>query len=241
MDNVSKNVNRSASLRKLTDRLGLSLNRFELLDEALTHASYLAECAACGRRDYEALEFLGDAVLELAVSHFLFEHLPGQGPGDYTKLRASVVNRDCVGRVAQRIKIAPYILLGKGEEASGGRNRIALLADCLEAVIGAVYRDAGWPTARDFVLKIFSIELQNLVDAPPVSDYKSLLQQYCQAQHVDLPRFDVVRSDGPDHCKEFEVEVFVLKRFLGRGTGRTKKEAEQQAAQQALFEINHLV
>jgi ribonuclease-3 len=236
-----KDALRLESLRGLTRRLGLELSAYALLDDALTHASSLAESPEKGRRDYEALEFLGDAVLELAVSHYLFETLPDRSPGDYTKLRATVVNRDCVARVARRIDIAPCIRLGKGEEAGGGRKRIALLADCLEAVIGAVYLDAGWPPARDFVLRVFRPELEELGGMPPMWDYKSQLQNYCQAQHIVLPRFEVVRCDGPDHRKEFEVEVYVLEKPLGRGSGRTKKEAEQRAAQEALFAINQLV
>ena len=225
---------RLEALREFAGRLGLTPGSWDLLDEALTHASILTEAPEAGARDYESLEFLGDAVLELAVSHYLFESMPGRRPGDYTNLRATVVNRDCVGRVARRAGLAPYIRLGKGEESGGGRKRTALLADCLEAVIGAIYLEAGWLQARDFVLRIFAPELEPLRGMPPTWDYKSLLQTWCQGRHLALPRFELVRSDGPDHCKEFEVEVYVQDAPLGRGTGRTKKEAEQRAACEAL-------
>ncbi len=228
---------RLEALGHLAQRLNIALSSYALLDEALTHASSTAEYPEKAGRDYEALEFLGDAVLELAVSHYLFEKMPGRGPGDYTKLRATVVNRNTVGRVARRMELAPLVRLGKGEESGGGRKRVALLADCLEAVIGAVYLDCGWPQARDLVWRMFASEMDGVCQAPPAWDYKSELQNYCQAAHIALPRFEVVRSDGPDHRKEFEVEVYVRELPQGRGTGLSKKEAEQQAAQQALFAI----
>lgn len=229
-----RDADRSDALRRWAQQWELAFQSYELLDEALTHASSLAEAPDRQGRDYEALEFLGDAVLEMAVSHYLFEKLPGRSPGEYTKLRATVVNRDCVARVARRLEIAALIRLGKGEEGGGGRKRTALLADCLEAVLGAVYLACGWPKARDFIVRVFAPELEMLMDMPPTWDYKSLLQNHCQAQHIALPRFEVVRSEGPDHRKEFEVEVYVRECPSGRGSGRTKKEAEQNAAYQAL-------
>lgn len=237
MNNPEIDAERYDALCGLAKRLGLELSSYALLDEALTHASSLTESPENAGRDYEALEFLGDAVLELAISHYLFEMFPGNSPGDYTKLRATIVNRNGVARVARRVEIGPLVRLGKGEEAGGGRKRVALLADCLEAMIGAVYREAGWPSARDFVLRIFAPELEELRDRPPVWDYKSLLQNYCQAAHITLPRFELISSEGPDHRKKFEVEVYVREQSFGRGTGLSKKEAEQQAAQQALFAI----
>lgn len=237
MNNVDVDADRVEALCGLTQRLGLELSSYDLLNEALTHASSLTESPENTGRDYEALEFLGDAVLELAISHYLFDAFPGRSPGDYTRQRATIVNRNCVGRVARRLEIGPLIRLGKGEEAGGGRKRVALLADCLEAVIGAIYRAAGWSAARDFVLRVFKPELEELRDMPPVWDYKSLLQNHCQAAHIALPRFVVINSEGPDHRKKFEVEVYIDKASLGRGTGLSKKEAEQQAAQQALLAI----
>ncbi len=216
--------------------VGLDLPDYELLDNALTHASYLAECDDDTACDYESLEFLGDAVLGLAVADYLFEHLPGRAPGAYTKLRATVVNRKAVARAAAKLDIAPLIRLGKGEEGIGGRRRSALLADSLEAVIGAVYKSAGWEAARAFVLRSFSEDLAACAIEQPDWDYKSVLQNYCQAQRYALPQFAVIQSSGPDHCKRFEVEVRINDRVCGRGEGRSKKEAEQRAAYQALIE-----
>lgn len=224
---------RSEVLRALAARLGIDVHDFALFDRALTHASLVAESVEA-TSDYEALEFLGDAVLGLAVAHRLFELTPERTPGDYSRLRAGLVNRGCVARVAQALDLGPVIRLGKGEELSGGRERTALLADCLEALIGAVYLDSGWETARAFVDRIFEEEIAQCLRQERVWDYKSRLQNYCQAQHMPLPQFDVIRSEGPDHCKEFEVEVALRGRPVGRGRGATKKEAEQQAARAAL-------
>jgi len=217
----------------LAERLGIEVSDLELLDRALTHASLAAEAERPGYH-YESLEFLGDAALDLAIGHWLYEHIPGRNPGEYSRMRASVVNRRALARVAQRLDIAPEIQLGKGEELSGGRERSALLADCLEAVIGALYLDQGWPATRVFVERIFRQELDRAGLSDRVWDFKSRLQNFCQARRIALPKFVVVRSEGPDHRKEFEVEVFLRDRPVGRGKGTTKKEAEQNAARMAL-------
>ena len=149
-------------------------------------------------------------------------------------MRAGLVNRRRLAKVAQELDIAPAILLGKGEELSGGRRRAALLADCLEALIGAVYLDQGWNAAQAFVQRVFAREIDQAACEEPVWDYKSRLQHHCQAIRAGLPRFVLVRSEGPDHLKQFEVEVLVRDRPAGRGTGFSKKEAEQNAAREAL-------
>jgi ribonuclease-3 len=227
---------RTRQLRELASRLGIEIKDAGLFDRALTHASITAEVhEPIG--DYESLEFLGDAVLGLAVAHHLFEALPDRTPGEYSRMRAGMVNRRVVSRVAARLNIADMIRLGKGEELSGGRGRTALMADCLEALIGAVYLDSGWETARAVVVWVFGAELERAAQTDRVWDYKSRLQNYCQAERIPLPRFLVVRSEGPDHLKEFEVEVILQESALGRGRGHTKKEAEQNAAREALEKL----
>jgi len=225
--------NRDALLRQFTMRVGVELSDLGLLDNALTHASYLP-VQETGVRDYESLEFLGDAVLGLAIATYLFERYPEKTPGEYTKLRATVVNRKAVARVAQVLEIAPLIRLGKGEESIGGRKRNALLADSMEAVIGAIYLTAGWQVAQEFVVKAFDDELEQACAATPTWDYKSMLQTYCQAQRQGLPQFDVTRSSGPDHHKHFEIQVRIGEEICGHGEGYSKKEAEQNSAFQAL-------
>ncbi len=224
---------RSKELHALGERLGITIGDERLFDRALTHASMAAE-AEGPTSDYESLEFLGDAVLGLAVSDHLFAALPGRTPGDYSAMRASLVNRRCVARVAKDLGIASVIRLGKGEELSGGRRRGALMGDCLEALIGAIYLDSGWDAARKFVVRVLEKEIERAGDAESILDYKSMLQNYCQARKIALPKFGVVRAEGPDHKKEFEVQVRLREEPAGFGTGATKKEAEQNAAREAL-------
>lgn len=224
---------RTEELREIAARLGLNFRDLTLLDRALTHASILTELDHPAR-DYESLEFLGDAVLGLAVADHLYRRAPDRSPGEYSRMRAGIVNRRCLARVAQALGVAPAIRLGRGEEQTGGRSRVALLADCLEALLGAVYLDQGWEPVRAVVDRVFHDELQRETESDRMWDYKSRLQNYCQAERVPLPTFVVVRSEGPDHRKEFEVEVLLRGEPVGRGRGLSKKEAEQNAARAAL-------
>lgn len=231
---------REAELETLRDRLDLGVRDFDLLDRALTHASIQSEQSGPAY-DYESLEFLGDAVLSLAVAHHLFVHAPDRTPGEYSRMRARIVNQQGLCRVAERIEIGPAIRLGKGEEMSGGRKRSALLADCLEALIGAIYLDQGLDAAKRFVERVFSRELESASQADAGWDHKSRLQQYCQAEKLALPRFELVGSEGPDHQKQFEVEVYLRGEPAGRGIGLSKKEAEQNAARLALLREGLLI
>lgn len=230
---MNEQLAREEQLRALANRLGFQINDYHLFDRALTHASLSGESEEC-LPDYESLEFLGDAVLGLAAAHHLFETQPDLTPGEYTRMRAALINRRSVAKVGRRLDIAPAIRLGKGEEQAGGRQRTALLADCMEALIGAVYLDTGWHEAHAFVVRSFHDEFESTRASGLVWDFKSRLQHFCQANRLDLPRFDVVRATGPDHCKHFEIEVFVGGQSAGRGEGSTKKDAEQRAARDAL-------
>jgi len=229
---MSEIEDRVAELQGLAARLGYTMRDVSLFDRALTHASSLDETA--GALDYESLEFLGDAVLGLAIAHHLFDSMPNRRPGDYSRLRAGLVNRKSVARVGRELQITPHIRLGKGEELSGGRGRVALVADCMEALIGAIYLDGGYDAARAFVVEVFSGEVANARDSNLHGDYKSRLQNHCQAERMALPKFNLIASEGPDHQKRFEVEVIIRNTAMGRGTGSTIKEAEQQAAREAL-------
>ncbi len=230
---MSMDAEREDHVRALSYRLGLDVQDWRLLDRALTHASVFSDGQG-PIRDYESLEFLGDAVLGMAVAHYLYEHVPDRTPGEYSRMRAGVVNRRTLARIATQLDIGPAIRLGRGEESSGGRQRVSLLADCLEALIGALYLDRGWDAARAFVADTLREELRREVASDKVWDFKSRLQNHCQALHIALPTFIVVRSEGPDHRKQFEVEVWVEGEAVGRGRGLTKKEAEQNAAREAL-------
>lgn len=223
---------RRDELRRFAAGLGISITDVSLLDRALTHASAVDQNGP--QSNYEALEFVGDAALGLAITHCLFNTIPDRTPGEYSKIRASVVNRRTLARVASGLGIAPLIRLGKGEERSGGRQRKALLADCVEALIGAIYLDQGWDAVKAFVQDTFKAELEKAQSVDRIWDYKSRLQTYCQARRMDLPQFVLVKSVGPDHRKEFEVEVLLRGQTAGKGAGTTKKEAEQNAAKAAL-------
>lgn len=227
------NEKRMEELRGVCSAAGFEMGNLALLDRALTHASLVTE-AKGEVEDYEALEFIGDAVLGLAVARYLYEHVPDRTPGEYSRLRAGLVNRRCLARIAEKLGIAGAIRLGRGEELSGGRRRMSLLADCLEALIGAVYLDRGEEAARGFVARIIEPEFKRGQASNEIWDYKSRLQNYCQARGMALPVFAVIRAEGPDHRKVFEIEVSLRGKPVGRGKGSTKKEAEQNAARVAL-------
>jgi ribonuclease-3 len=230
---MNESDERDGELLTLADRLGFEIKDLELFDRALTHVSMAAETSQ-PVFDYESLEFLGDAVLGLVMAHHLLETMPERTPGEYSRMRAGLVNRRCVARVAKGLNIAPVIRLGKGEELSGGRQRAALMGDCLEALIGAIYLDSGWDMVRDFVIRVFALELDRVHELDSAWDFKSKLQNFCQSKHIGLPQFKVIRAEGPDHQKEFEIEVLLQNEPAGRGKGSTKKEAEQRAAKEAL-------
>ena len=230
---MNKTDTRLETLRGLASRLGFEMNDYGLLDRALTHASATGESGA-EAEDYESLEFLGDAVLGLVTADFLVANAPGCGPGAYSQMRASVVEQKALVRVAKRLDIAPAIRLGKGEESSGGRERPALLSDCMEAIIAALYMDKGFDEASAFVCRVFVEELESALSSKGILDYRSRLQHYCQVEQIPLPEFVVVRASGPDHDREFGVEVKVRGKVAGQGSGKTKKEAEQSAARAAL-------
>ncbi len=230
---------REEQLRALASRLGVAFHDLGLLDRALTHASIACEDTSAGE-NYESLEFLGDAALSLAVAHALFEHAPDRTPGEYSRMRAAVVNRRSLARTADELALSDAIRLGKGEEQAGGRNRQALLEDCLEAFVGALYLDQGWAAVRAFVDRVFADQFSRAKDLDTTWDFKSRLQHYCQARRLALPEFILVRSHGPDHRKEFEVEVWLRGAPSGRGVGASKKAAEQSAAKQALIRERQL-
>ncbi|MBI1318066.1 MAG: ribonuclease III [Candidatus Hydrogenedens sp.] len=227
---------RAEALRELARTLQVPIQDLELFDQALTHASLGGDVPGAVPH-YESLEFLGDAVLGLAAAHRLFDLFPRLAPGDYTRLRAALVNRESVARAGERLGLADYILLGRGEEQAGGRKRRALLSDCTEAVIGAVYLDCGWEVARDFVIRVFGEEFDQVRDADFAIDYRSRLQEWCQAERRALPEYAVVRESGPDHDKRFVVRVSIEGIDCGDGEGKSKKQAQGAAAGKAYESI----
>ncbi|MBR6769875.1 MAG: ribonuclease III [Lachnospiraceae bacterium] len=220
------------SLDELEHRIGYCFKDRMLLKQALTHSSFSNEQKINKIKDYERLEFLGDAVLELASSEFLYEEYPDLSEGELTKKRSTLVCAPSLAFCARDIDLAGYIRLGKGEEATGGRGRESIISDVMEAVIGAIYLDGGYKDAVRFVRQFILSDLEN---KQLFYDSKTLLQEYVQKDSRATLHYVVVGESGPDHAKEFAVEVMINGQVLGRGIGKTKKAAEQQAAYEALL------
>ena len=209
-----------------------------MLQRALTHSSYTNEVGG-DVADNERLEFLGDAVLELAVSRWLYASYPRLPEGQLTQLRARLVNSRTLAGLARNLNVGGLLRLGMGEERSGGRKRRSLLADALEAVLGAVDLDGGFEAAQRVVHRLFEGRVRSL-SASSAKDAKSLLQEWSQAHHRVTPAYDMVAVDGPEHQASFEAEVLVGDIITARGRGSSKKEAQKAAAQQALEAIGLL-
>jgi len=221
--------------------IGYSFRKAELLRAALTHKSYLNELRASEKdgaaQDNERLEFLGDAVLDLAISERLIALYPLSTEGDLSKMKARLVSEVTLARVARRLGVGEFLLLGRGEERTRGREKPSILADALEAVIAAVYLDGGFETAQTVLLQLFEDEFHRLEQRREDIDYKTELQECCQREFDVLPTYRVLRESGPDHQKLFEVKIMIKEEVFGIGRGRSKKEAEQQAAKQALEKL----
>ena len=220
-------------VRELERRIGLPVGDASAL-VALTHKSYVNEHRGESLLDNERLEFLGDAVIDLAVSHRLMELFPGAREGELSKLRASIVNEGGLCEVAHTIGLGELLLLGRGEELTGGRSKPSLLADALEAVIAAVYLAGGLARVLDFVDRFLGDALQRAAAGSADRDWKTQVQELSQARFRATPRYRVIEERGPDHSKTFVVELSVAGSILGRGEGRSKKDAEQLSARIAL-------
>lgn len=227
-----------ADLAVLQQTLGVSFNDLFLLEQALLHSSYVNESPGVAPDSNERLEFLGDAVLGLVVAEKLYQDFPHFTEGAMTKLRAALVRQDTLAHVARTIGLGDYLYLGKGEEASGGRRKPANLARVLEAVIAAVFLDQGSAIAGDLVMRLLEEELQRAVNEGMGVDYKSRLQELAQAKKQQTPDYCVVEAVGPDHDKVFTVEVRLDGAVLGRGSGKSKKMAETEAARLALEQLS---
>ncbi|MGH8981970.1 MAG: ribonuclease III [Acidimicrobiales bacterium] len=219
---------------RLSERLGHELASPTLLQQALSHRSWCAEQG--GQPSNERLEFLGDAVLGLVVAAHCYRRFPDMPEGELAKVRAAVVNARVLAEVADELDIGGAILLGKGEEASGGRTKPSILADAFEAVIGALYLDSGWSAAEHLVLRFLSPRIERAAVEPDDFDQKGLLQELAVRHGEGIPRYVVVGT-GPDHDRQFEATVFVNGVERGAGSGGTKKDAEQDAARRALSEM----
>ncbi len=225
-------------LAVLQRTLGITFNDVSLLELALVHRSYLNESPGLALTSNERLEFLGDAVLGLVVAEKLYQDYPDLAEGELTKLRAAVVRRDTLARVARSIGLGNYLYLGKGEEASGGRDKPSNLAAVMEAVIAAVYLDQGSAVTGKLILRLLGAELERAGSRGEGVDYKSALQELIQARERRSPSYHVIETTGLEHARTFTVEVRLGDVVLGRGSGKSKKLAESEAARSALAKLS---
>ncbi|MGA2613872.1 MAG: ribonuclease III [Spirochaetia bacterium] len=226
---VSLRPERKKELQLFERHAGIRFRELEFLNQAFTHRSFANELGESTENN-ERLEFLGDSVLGLAVSEYLYESLPDQPEGELARIKSFVVSEASLSEIARKLRVDNYILIGRGEEYSGGRSKKAILADCLEAIIGAYYLDSGFQPSRLFVHQMLIPEINKVLENKHAKDYKTMLQEYVQKRMKTYPRYKVVQKTGPDHDRTFWIEVHIGDRSFGAGKGKNKKEAEQEAA-----------
>jgi ribonuclease-3 len=227
-----------ADLAALQQILGISFNDLSLLEQALIHDSYINENPGFAPVSNERLEFLGDAILGLVVAEKLYQDFPHLSEGEMTKLRSALVRRDNLAHIARTISLGNYLYMGKGEAASGGQHKSANLAGALEAVIAAIFLDQGSAITRNFILRLLSKELQKIASQGVKTDYKSQLQELIQSRQQQTPAYYLIEAVGPAHDKRFTTEVRIGNTVLGRGSGKSKKTAETEAARSALKRLS---
>ncbi len=220
------NPDLAAAADRVGAALGHSFQNLGLLQRALIHRSYAAEEAI--DESYERLEFLGDAVLQLAVTHFIYLEYPGLSEGEMAKVRAGVVNEPTLAGLARSMDLGPLVLLGRGEELTGGADKDSILSDVMESVIGAIYLEAGFEATMAIVLEHWAPHVRDRANAPGEADYKTRLQELLARDGL-RPRYEIT-EEGPEHAKKFSARVFSDDRLLGSGEGTSKKRAEQAAA-----------
>lgn len=228
----------SKDLKLLEKQIGYEFSDFSLLQRAVSHSSYVNEKHLPKYECNERLEFLGDAVLEIVSSEFLFYEHEKMPEGDLTKIRASMVCEPSLAFCARQIGLGDYLLLGRGEEATGGRKRESITSDALEALIGAIYIDGGFANAKEFIHRFI---LNDIEHKQLFYDSKTILQEIVQSRYEESLTYELLKEEGPDHNKCFEVRALVGTAEIGRGTGRTKKGAEQAAAYHGLLELRNAV
>jgi len=229
---LALNPERKKELQLFEKQARIRFRRLEFLNHAFTHRSYAHEAGENGENN-ERLEFLGDSVLGLVVAEYVYATLPDQPEGELARIKSFVVSEASLSEIARGLRVDNFILIGKGEEYSGGRSKKTILADCLEAIIGAYYLDSGFDAAERFVHDMLIPEINKVLENRHAKDYKTLLQEHVQKRLKTYPRYRIVQKTGPDHDKTFWIEVHVGDRSFGAGKGKNKKEAEQEAARLA--------
>ncbi len=226
---------RRRELQLFEKHIEARFRKLEILNLAFAHRSYTNENNGLTDNN-EKLEFLGDSILGLVVCDYLFRLLPDKAEGDLARIKSFVVSEDSLAGIAKSIKVDNFILIGKGEEYSGGRSKKAILADCMEAIFGAYYLDSGFKAVREFILRFLEPEITKVLEDRHKKDYKTLLQEFVQKQYRCYPRYNVVKKSGPDHDRTFWIDTRINNKTYGPMKGKNKKEAEQNVARVA-YEI----
>lgn len=225
-------------LNKLEKQIGTSFQNTALLENAFVHRSYLNEDRDFRMGSNEKLEFLGDSVLSLITSLYLYKKYPKLSEGDYTDIKAAIVKTESLYEAAKKLSLGQYLYLSKGEDENGGRINMSILADCFEALIGAIYLDAGFDEANKFIgAFLFQDRLDTIIAEKLYLSAKNRLQEYWQERYKTLPIYQMVRESGPEHHKQYVIGVYFKEALLGEGKGGSKKHAEEQAAQDALLKL----
>ena len=233
----SSPVKSEDTVEKLQQRLGIRFSNPALLRQALTHKSYVHENSGKSEESNGRMEFLGDSVLGLVVNEFLYQQFPLSEEGELTKMKSLLVSKAVLARRARAMRIGHFLFLADAEVESGGRERTSIIADGLEALIGALYLDKGLDVVRKFLNENLLLDAGKIIRDSKHTNYKSILQEYIQGEYRIHPGYRVLSEQGPEHEKFFTVEVSVNRRVLGRGTGKNKKEAEQAAAREAVAKL----
>ncbi|KKP69044.1 MAG: Ribonuclease 3 [Candidatus Moranbacteria bacterium GW2011_GWE1_35_17] len=219
---------------KFAESIGIEFNNLDLIQEALTHRSYLNENKKYKLNHNERLEFLGDAVLELVVTDYLFKNYSNNQEGEMTSWRAALVNGEMLAKISAELKVDEYVLMSKGEASDKGRARQYLLANALEAIIGAIYLDQGYAVAEKFILENVVTKIDNVIANKLYLDPKSYFQEKSQEHFKMTPSYRILKEEGPDHDKNFTVGVYIGDELIAQGNGASKQEAQREAAQEGL-------
>ena len=218
-------------LKEFAKRLRIKFNSIELLEVALTHRSFSNEKVDC--ENNEKLEFLGDSVLGLIITDYLYTQFPLLTEGDLARIKSYIVSEEILSAIGKKLNINKYLRIGKGEELTGGREKKGLIADAFEAILGALYLDGKYTKVEEFVIRLFKDEIGLVINEEKGLDYKTLLQEYVQKKFKDCPKYRLIEETGPEHDKTFSMEVLINDKIYGNGSGKSKKEAEKTAATSA--------
>jgi ribonuclease-3 len=232
----SSDLERERELLVFIRESNIIISDLSLLNLAFTHRSYANETSELVDNN-ERLEFLGDSVLGMCVADWLFNNLPAKAEGDFSKIKSVVVSEDSLAMIARQLHVDRYLLIGKGEENTGGREKKALLADCMEALFAACYLDSGFEAAKSFIMRYLEQQIRAVLDDDYHRDYKTSLQEYMQKRWRKVPTYTLVKKTGPEHDFTFFVEVDVNGRVFGPASGANKKQAEQMAAKLAYDQL----